>query len=106
MFVNSIDLHNNLKNELARIRQGQTCFSVCHDARSTSLIRVEGGGVGEAVGCDGRCAAVNTFRVVALNESCFPLNSNNDKIIQLKCSPRPTSSTDQSADSSLLPACK
>lgn len=40
MFVNSIDLHNNLKNELPRIRQGQTCFSVCHDARSMSLIRV------------------------------------------------------------------
>lgn len=42
MFVNSIDLHNNLKNELVRIRQGQTCFSVCHDARSMSLIRVVG----------------------------------------------------------------
>lgn len=50
MFVNSIDLHNNLKNELPRIRQGQTCFIVCHDARSMSLIRAvgeAGGGVGE-----------------------------------------------------------
>lgn len=48
MFVNSIDLHNNLKNELPRIRQGQTCFSVCHDARSMSLIRVVGGDEGGA----------------------------------------------------------
>lgn len=42
MFVNSIDLHNNLKNEFPRIRQGQTCFSVCHDARSVRLIRPRG----------------------------------------------------------------
>lgn len=39
MSVNSIDLHNNLKNEFPRIRQGQTCFSVCYDARSICLIR-------------------------------------------------------------------
>lgn len=39
MFVNSIDLHNNLKKWVPRIRQGQTCFSVCYDACSICLIR-------------------------------------------------------------------
>lgn len=85
MFVNSIDLHNNLKNELARIRQGQTCFSVCHGAHSMSLIRAVrrfggGDGGGGGGGCDGRCGAVNTFRFVALNESRFSLNANNEII--------------------------
>lgn len=85
MSVNSIDLHNNLKNEFPRIRQGQTCFSVCYDARSICLIRGGWGGwIGRGcdrlekqavIGLTSRCIPVNTFWFAAVNESHLPLNN-------------------------------
>lgn len=106
MSVNSIDLHNNLKNEFPRIRQGQTCFSVCYDARSICLIRRGGIGRGcdrlekqAVIGLTSRCILVNTFWFAAVNESHFPLNN---KIKTHLWTPWQT----KSADASLLHGCK
>lgn len=82
MFVNSIDLHNNLKNQFPRIRQGQSCFSICYDACSICLIREKKKGRGcdrlekqAVIGLTSWCTAVNTFWFATVNESHFPLNN-------------------------------
>lgn len=84
MFVNSIDLHNNLKNQFPRIRQGQTCFSVCYDACSICLIRAREKKKGRGcdrlekqavIGLTSWCIAVNTFWFATVNESHFLLDN-------------------------------
>lgn len=107
MSVNSIDLHNNLKNEFPRIRQGQTCFSVCYDACSICLIRKK---KKPSRGCDrlekqvvigltSRCIPVDTFWLATVNKSHFLLNNKVNTHLQ-------TPWQTKSADASLFRGCK